>query len=75
VPDAPKLRGKLLLLAGELDKNVDPASTMQVVNALVKVDKDFELLIMPGMGHGVLSTDYGWHRLEDFFARNLGGPK
>ena len=75
VPDAPKLRGKLLLLAGELDKNVDPASTMQVVNALVKADKDFELLIMPGMGHGVLSTDYGWHRLEDFFARNLGGPK
>jgi dipeptidyl-peptidase-4 len=75
VADAHKLQGKLLLLAGELDKNVDPASTMQVVNALVKANKPFELLIMPGQGHGVLSTDYGRHRLEDFFERNLGGPK
>jgi dipeptidyl aminopeptidase/acylaminoacyl peptidase len=75
VVDAHLLRGKLLLLAGELDRNVDPASTMQVVNALVKADKNFELLIMPGQGHGVLSTEYGKHRLEDFFARTLGGPK
>ena len=69
------LRGKLLLMAGEMDKNVDPASTMQVVNALVKANKNFELFIMPGMGHGVLSTGYGWQRLEDFFARNLGAPR
>jgi dipeptidyl aminopeptidase/acylaminoacyl peptidase len=75
VTDAHKLRGKLLLMAGEMDKNVDPASTMQVVNALVKADKNFELLIMPGQGHGVLSTDYGKRRLEDFFERNLGGAK
>jgi len=75
VTDAHKLRGKLLLMAGEMDKNVDPASTMQVVNALVKADKNFELLIMPGQGHGVLSTAYGKHRLEDFFERTLGGPK
>ncbi len=70
-----ELHGKLFLMAGELDKNVDPASTMQVVNALIKADKDFELLIMPGMGHGVLSTKYGWRRLEDFFTRNFGGIK
>ena len=75
VVDAPKLQSKLLLMAGEMDKNVDPATTMQVVNALVKANKDFELFIMPNMGHGVLSTPYGWHRLEDFFARNLGAPK
>jgi dipeptidyl aminopeptidase/acylaminoacyl peptidase len=75
VPDAHKLHGKLLLMAGELDKNVDPASTMQVVNALVKADKNFELLIMPGQGHGVLSTEYGKRRLEDFFERTLGGAK
>jgi dipeptidyl aminopeptidase/acylaminoacyl peptidase len=75
VTDAAKLRGKLLLMAGELDKNVDPASTMQVVNALVKANKTFELFIMPGMGHGVLSTDYGWNRMVDFFERNLGQPK
>ena len=75
VTDAPKLCGKLLLMAGELDKNVDPASTMQVVNALVKADKNFELFIMPGQGHGVLSTEYGKRRLEDFFERTLGGAK
>ena len=75
VTDAPKLRGKLLLMAGELDKNVDPASTMQVVNALVKADKNFELFIMPGQGHGVLSTEYGKRRLEDFFERTLSGLK
>jgi len=75
VADAHKLRGQLLLMAGEMDKNVDPASTMQVVNALVKAGKNFELFIMPGQGHGVLSTAYGKRRLEDFFERNLGGPK
>jgi dipeptidyl aminopeptidase/acylaminoacyl peptidase len=71
VVDAPKLQGHLLLMAGELDKNVDPASTMQVVNALVKADKPFDLLIAPGVGHGVLSTEYGWKRLVDFFERTL----
>jgi dipeptidyl aminopeptidase/acylaminoacyl peptidase len=75
VVDAHKLQGKLLLMAGELDHNVDPASTMQVVNALVKADKNFEMFIMPGHDHGVLSSDYGWKRLEDFFARNLGDPR
>jgi dipeptidyl aminopeptidase/acylaminoacyl peptidase len=75
VTDAHQLRGQLLLMAGEMDKNVDPASTMQVVNALVKAGRNFELLIMPGQGHGVLSTEYGKRRLEDFFKRTLGGPK
>jgi len=75
VTDAHNLQGKLLLMAGEMDKNVDPASTMQVVNALVKADKNFELFIMPGQGHGVLSTEYGKRRLEEFFERTLGGPK
>jgi dipeptidyl aminopeptidase/acylaminoacyl peptidase len=73
--DAHKLRGNLLLMAGEMDKNVDPASTMQVVNALVKADKNFDLFIMPDQGHGVLSTEYGQRRLEDFFERTLGAAK
>jgi dipeptidyl-peptidase-4 len=71
VADAHKLQGKLLLMAGEMDKNVDPATTMQVVNALVKADKDFELLIMPGVGHGVARTPYGVRRLSEFFMRTL----
>jgi dipeptidyl aminopeptidase/acylaminoacyl peptidase len=72
---AHELKGKLLLMVGELDKNVDPASTMQVVHALIKADKDFELLVMPGAGHGVARTPYGWHRIEDFFARHLLGAE
>jgi dipeptidyl aminopeptidase/acylaminoacyl peptidase len=68
---APRLTGKLLLMVGEEDTNVDPASTMQVVDALVKADKDFELLVMPGMGHGVAGTPYGKRRLQDFFVRSL----
>jgi dipeptidyl aminopeptidase/acylaminoacyl peptidase len=69
--EAGKLQGKLLLMAGEMDKNVDPASTLQVVNALIKADKDFDLLYMPGTGHGVARTPYGWRRLQEFFKRNL----
>ena len=68
---APRLQGKLLLIVGELDDNVDPASTMQVVNALVKADKDFELLVIPGAGHCATTTSYGNRRLQDFFVRTL----
>jgi dipeptidyl aminopeptidase/acylaminoacyl peptidase len=70
---ARKLQGKLLLMVGEMDTNVDPSSTMQVVNALIKANKDFELLVMPGQGHGVTSTAYGRRREQDFFVRTLLG--
>ncbi len=46
-----RLGGKLLLIVGELDDNVDPASTYQLANALIKAGKDFELITVPGMGH------------------------
>ena len=75
VVDAHKLHGDLLLMYGELDRNVDPASTPQVVNALIKAGKNFELLAMPGAGHGVAGTAYGERRLEDFFVRHLLGGK
>jgi dipeptidyl aminopeptidase/acylaminoacyl peptidase len=74
VTQAHRLRGKLFLIAGELDTNVDPASTMQVVNALVKADKDFDLLVVPGGGHCIGGAPYGWRRTEDFFVRNLLAP-
>ena len=70
---APKLHSKLLLMVGEMDNNVDPATTMQVVNALIKSDKDFDLLVSPGSGHGVAGTPYGKRRLQDFFVRSLLG--
>lgn len=69
--DAHKLQGKLLLIVGELDNNVDPASTMQVVNALEQADKDFELLVMTGTGHGAAETPYGSRRRMDFLVRHL----
>jgi dipeptidyl-peptidase-4 len=75
VTQAHKLTGKLLLIAGELDRNVDPASTMQVVNALIKADKDFEMLIVPGGGHGSGSSPYGRRRTREFFVRHLLGPE
>ena len=68
---AHKLQGKLLLFVGEMDENVDPASTMQVVNALIKADKDFDLVVMTGKGHGSAENDYGRRRRADFFVRNL----
>jgi dipeptidyl aminopeptidase/acylaminoacyl peptidase len=71
VTNAHKLQGKLLLIVGELDRNVDPASTMQVVNALVKANKDFDLLVMPGTGHRASENPYGVRRRQDFFVRHL----
>jgi dipeptidyl aminopeptidase/acylaminoacyl peptidase len=73
VTQAHNLHGKLLLTVAELDRNVDPASTMQVVNALIKADKDFDLLVVPGRGHGVGETPYANRRRMDFFVRHLLG--
>lgn len=77
VDHAAKLRGQLLLIVGEQDSNVDPASTMQVVNALIKADKDFELLVVPGGEHSVgRSTGpiaYVQRRQFEFFVRTLQG--
>ncbi len=73
VTNAHRLTGKLLLIVGELDRNVDPASTMQVVDALIKADKDFDLLVVPGAGHGAGGGTYGTRRTRDFFVRHLLG--
>jgi dipeptidyl aminopeptidase/acylaminoacyl peptidase len=70
---AHRLQGKLLLSVGELDRNVDPASTMQVVNALIRADKDFDLVVVPGAGHGAGGSPYGRRRRNDFFVRHLLG--
>ncbi len=71
VTQAHRLQGQLLLIVGELDRNVDPASTMQVVNALIEADKDFDLLVVPGGGHGIGGSRYGNRRRQDFFVRHL----
>ena len=73
VTNAAKMNGKLLLFVGELDHNVDPASTMQVVNALEKANKDFDLIVMTGSDHGSAESPYGVRRRRDFFVRHLLG--
>ena len=73
VEDAAKLTGHLMLVVGELDSNVDPASTMQVVNALQKADKDYELVVVTGADHGAAETPYGSRRRMDFLVRHLHG--
>ena len=74
VAQAHRLQGKLLLIVGELDRNVDPASTLQVVNALIKADKDFDFLLVPGGGHGIAESPYGRRRRVDFFVEHLQPP-
>ncbi len=72
VEHAGKLQGKLLLILGELDDNVDPSSTMQVMNKLIKANKNFDFLMVPGMKHS-LGGDYGEHKRRDFFVKHLIG--
>lgn len=70
VVNANKLQGKLMLILGEVDDNVDPASTMQLVNALIKANKDFDFLMVPNMGHST-GGEYGERKRRDFFVRHL----
>lgn len=70
VDNAWRLQGKLMLIVGEMDKNVDPASTFQVADRLIKANKEFDLLFVPGGGHGA-GGRYGQRKLMDFFVRNL----
>lgn len=72
VENAHLLQRPLMLVVGEMDDNVDPASTMQVVNALIKANKDFELVVIPG-AHHTMGEDFGEHKRYDFFVRNLMG--
>lgn len=72
VEQAHRLERPLMLVVGEMDDNVDPASTMQVVNALIKANKDFELVVVPGAGH-TMGDNFGEHKRYDFFVRHLMG--
>ncbi|QEF99679.1 Prolyl tripeptidyl peptidase precursor [Stieleria maiorica] len=68
--NAERLQGDLFLVVGELDSNVPPESTYRLVDALVKADKDFEFLMIPGMGHSDGGT-YGRRRMRAFFVEKL----
>ena len=70
---AKNLKGKLLLAHGTMDNNVPPNNTLLVVDALIKANKDFELLMLPNRGHGFGNEPYMIRRRWDFFVRNLLG--
>lgn len=72
VENAKNLQGKLMLLVGEMDDNVDPSSSYQVVNALIRANKDFEFILVPN-AHHTMGETFGEHKRADFFVRNLLG--
>jgi len=74
IDNAHRLRGKLLLIVGEVDTNVPPESTRRLADALIKAGKDFEYLLMPNVGHSS-GGNYGQRRREDFFVRHLQGKE
>jgi dipeptidyl aminopeptidase/acylaminoacyl peptidase len=71
VVDAARLRGRLMLIVGELDENVDPASTLQLSAALVRAGIDHELVVVPGAGHGAAETPYGAMKRLGFLRHHL----
>nr|MBP8960208.1 DPP IV N-terminal domain-containing protein [Bacteroidales bacterium] len=72
VENAWRLKDKLMLINCEMDKNVDPSSTTQFVNALIKANKEFEYVFIPGAGHSS-GGNYGERKRRDFFVRYLLG--
>lgn len=72
VENAHLLNRPLMLVVGEKDDNVDPASTMQLADALIRAGKDFELIVIPGARH-TMGESYGDHKRFDFFVRHLLG--
>jgi dipeptidyl aminopeptidase/acylaminoacyl peptidase len=70
---AKNLKGKLLLMHGDMDSNVSPALTLQVVDALIKANKDFDMKIIPNLGHAW--GDYATRMTWDYMVRNLMGAE
>jgi dipeptidyl-peptidase-4 len=76
-PDIAKnLKGKLLLIHGEIDNNVHPSNTIRVVNALIKSNKRFDMLILPTQRHGFGDmSEYWFWRTADYFSKYLLGDQ
>ncbi len=71
---AKNLKGKLLLITGDMDNNVHPAGTFRVVEALIRANKRFDFMILPGMRHGFGNMgDYVFWRRLDYFSQHLLG--
>jgi len=72
---AANLKGKLLLIHGEMDDNVSPALTMQVVDALIKANRTFDMLILPNLNHGAGGDPYYIRRRWNYFVEHLLGAE
>jgi dipeptidyl aminopeptidase/acylaminoacyl peptidase len=73
---AKNLKGKLLLAHGTMDNNVPPNNTLLVVEALIKANKDFDLLMLPNQAHGYATMgNYMMRRRWDYFVKNLLGAE
>ena len=73
---AANLKGKLLLITGDVDNNVHPANTYRVVEALIRANKRFDFIILPGAAHGFgAMSEYVFWRRMDYFAEHLLGAK
>ena len=72
---AEKLKGKLMLVHGTIDDNVPPSNTLLVADALIKANKDFDLLLIPNVHHGYGKEKgaYAMRRRWDYFVTNLAG--
>ena len=72
---AHQLEGKLLLAYGSMDDNVSPALTLQLIDALTKANKDYDLLVLPEANHGFATDPYFVRRLWDYFVEHLAGKE
>jgi dipeptidyl aminopeptidase/acylaminoacyl peptidase len=71
---AKNLKGKLLLFHGDVDNNVHPANTIRMVNALIKANKRFDMMLLPGQRHAFGDmTEYFFWRMTDYFSEHLLG--
>lgn len=71
---AANLKGKLLLVHGDMDNNVHPGNTIRLVDALIKANKRFDFMLMPGQAHGFGSmTGYFTQMMYEYFAEHLLG--
>ncbi len=71
---AKNLKGRLLLATGDIDNNVHPANTLRMADALIKANKRFDFVILPGKRHGFAdATNYFFWVRADYFCKHLIG--
>ena len=71
---AENLKGKLLIMLGELDENVLPATTLQLVHRLIELDKDFDMVYAPNRAHGLEGRHF-LRRMWNYFVQHLHGQE